>query len=182
MSRPNTVYVVRGLRSGLFKIGVTADVHVRMCILRSAIGEDLDLVATMQGSTSVERALHRRFAALLEPSRGREWFHDDGSITAFLESLPAENRGSMLFTAKPRARKSAPRRSPEVLAAAEEAKRASSEAWYRKRHGHGRLESCEKCVQLVVRRRSVPRAMIDSTRWQNPLLRPAALPPQAVAA
>lgn len=181
MHQPNTVYVVRGLRSGLFKIGVTANVHIRMCILRSTIGEDIDLVATMQGSGSVERGLHRRFAALVEPSRGREWFHDDGSITAFLESLPAENRGSMLFTAKPRARKSAPKRSPEALAVATAEKLAASEAWHRKHHGHGREESCEKCVRRTAWRRSKPGASLDASRWQNPLLRPAALPSQAVS-
>lgn len=173
MRSPDTVYIARGLASGLFKIGVTANVHVRMCVLRSTIGEDIDLVATMQGSGSVERALHRRFSALVEPSRGREWFHDDGSITAFLESLPAANRGSMLFTAKPRARKSASRRSPEELAAAAVEKMTASEAWYRKHHGHGREGSCAKCIKRGAWRRLAPRPVRDESRWQNPLLRPA---------
>jgi hypothetical protein len=92
------IYIARGLVSGLLKIGRTRDVPQRLKGLASRV-EPMELLATMRAPARVERELHRRFAAALEPSRGREWFRDDGAIRAFLDTLDAAQRGSVVFTA-----------------------------------------------------------------------------------
>jgi len=91
---PKSVYIARGLVSGLIKIGVTWHIPERLKLLANAT-EPVELIASLRGSWNVEQSLHQRFAALL--ARGREWYRDDGSIMALVEALPASQRGSVVF-------------------------------------------------------------------------------------
>lgn len=94
----NTVYVARGLVSGLYKIGVTGNVFGRMVTLRrQGIGEGVVLLAAFDGSYRVESALHRRFADLLAGERGREWFRDDGRIAEWLAGMSGAYRCAVTF-------------------------------------------------------------------------------------
>lgn len=103
------VYIVRGLESGLLKIGQSASMTTRMRTL-AVTAEPVELLAAFPGSLAVERGLHRRFRHAL--ARGREWFHDDGSIRAFIETLPEIHRGSMSFE---RVRTAKPKRAAHVI-------------------------------------------------------------------
>jgi len=98
-----TVYVARGLTSGLYKIGVTGNVFGRMVSLRQhGIGEGVELLAAFEGSYRVEHALHRRFSDLLVGERGREWFRDDGRIASWLSGLPSTVRCAVTFPYLPK--------------------------------------------------------------------------------
>lgn len=94
------VYVAEGLDSGLLKIGSTGCVPERMKALANAV-EPVALLASMAAPLAMEAELHERFSALRDPSRRREWFRDDGSILAFVATLPAHQRGRVEF--QPRA-------------------------------------------------------------------------------
>ena len=93
---PPRVYVVRGLVSGLLKIGTTRYVDQRLPDLASQ-WEPLELLALIPGDALLEREMHRHFAASLAGIRGREWFRDDGTITDFVDSLPASMRSGRTF-------------------------------------------------------------------------------------
>ena len=98
MRGATVVYIVRGLTSGLLKIGCTSDLPCRMKALSRDV-EPIELLARIPAPTSYERELHKRFRASLE--RGREWFRNDGAILAFVETLPASQRGSRVFPGRP---------------------------------------------------------------------------------
>lgn len=92
------VYIARGLSSGLMKIGCSWHPRVRIDFLVNEFREDIELLAAFAGDTATEAALHRRFAHLRATRRvqTREWFRDDGSIDAFVATLPDEARGSFV--------------------------------------------------------------------------------------
>lgn len=94
-----SIYVVRGVSSGLLKIGTSYVPANRLRAVANASGEAVEVIAvvpTCGPRLSGERALHRRFASLLaaDSGRGREWFRDDGSIAEWVAGLPAAQRGS----------------------------------------------------------------------------------------
>lgn len=94
-----SIYVARGVASGLLKIGASYAVANRLRAVANASGEAVEVLAVVPAHgprLSGERALHRRFAPLLaaDCGRGREWFRDDGSIAEWVAGLPAAQRGS----------------------------------------------------------------------------------------
>lgn len=149
------IYFARGLTSGLIKIGRTHSVPERLRALACRV-EPVELIASLRAPASMERYLHRRFASALEPSRGREWFRDDGRILAFVERLPASQRGSVVFV--PGAPKR--RRSPE------EAKRAA-DAWARPAREESEATRARRNAAMDARRERVAAA-----RLADPLLYP----------
>lgn len=111
MSRTDmqTVYVARGRTSGLLKIGRTLKLAPRLRDLATQHQEPVDALAAIPARGLYENALLRRFAPSLFAGRGREWFHDDGAIRAFVEALPADHRSVLAATpgvlgSKPRRR------------------------------------------------------------------------------
>lgn len=97
MPSPSNIYFVRGLTSGLVKIGASYHLPARLHGLANQWREPVELFASVRAMPSLEWELHDLFADLLEPARGREWFRDDGSIAALAEMAPAEQRGSVTF-------------------------------------------------------------------------------------
>ena len=114
------IYIARGLASGLVKIGFSRNARWRVRSLVTEARESVEVLAAFpaQGMRMEhERAMHRRFAPLLatDSGRGREWFRDDGSIAAFVASLPAHQRGSYLVCVRRHHRGPAHPRAPEWL-------------------------------------------------------------------
>ena len=95
----NTLYIARGLTTGRIKIGCTQHVDRRLRTLVST-AEPLELLAVLPGDFDDEAALHARFAALRASHKSREWFDDDGSIAAFIATLPEGQRGSREYRTK----------------------------------------------------------------------------------
>lgn len=148
-----SIYVARGLASGLIKIGRTWNVKLRLQTLAAAV-ESLELLATVAAPPAFERELHRRFAAVLEPSRGREWFHDDGSVLAWVATLPESQRGSRVFVP---GRKRPARRPAEQVATPRKVVRRTWSA-----------EARARCWAAMDARRAVR----DAARAADPLLYP----------
>lgn len=89
--RPRVVYVAR--IGALTKVG-SADlrrVSDRIRTLSSEHKVDITVVALLPGTFQSETAIVRRFERLAVPQR-REYFADDGSIAAWVASLPAAHR------------------------------------------------------------------------------------------
>lgn len=178
MRAREAIYIARGLTSGLLKIGRTWNVPTRLGALACAV-EPVELLATIAAQPSLERALHRRFAAALEPSRGREWFHDDGAILAFVATLPESQRGSRVF--RPGPKRTVRRRTPAEREAIRRAALASTyehRARIAEAHGHAPglpARDCPKCLatweasRARNRKREATRA---AQRAANPLLYP----------
>jgi hypothetical protein len=90
-----SVYIARGLASGLLKIGRTLRLRSRLKALATKSGEPVETLAVIVTGGLYENALHRQFAAQrTAPERGREWYADDGAIRAFVEALPAHQRAA----------------------------------------------------------------------------------------
>lgn len=118
MSRTDTqtVYVARGLTSGLLKIGRTLALKPRLRSLATRNQEPVETLAAITACGLYENRLLKRFAASLYPGRGREWFYDDGAIRAFVDALPAQHRASIAAT--PGVLGSKPRRANRLAAGA----------------------------------------------------------------
>jgi hypothetical protein len=92
---PRRVYVARGLRTGLYKIGVTRCLIERVRSLAAWLREPVEVMADLPGGLSDERAAHHRFSRyrVTHPVTGRfsrELFSDtDGAIAAWAAALPA---------------------------------------------------------------------------------------------
>ena len=94
-----TIYVLRGLTSGLVKIGRSQQPMHRVRFIASTM-EPVELLAAYVAPATEERALHLRFAASL--ARGKEWFRDDEAIREWLASLPPAARpGALTFPGPP---------------------------------------------------------------------------------
>lgn len=80
------VYFIHAPRSGLIKIGVSANPQARLRELeRNAVGEDgLILLATEPGGLKRERELHEKFND--ERSRG-EWFTESPRLLSYIGAL-----------------------------------------------------------------------------------------------
>lgn len=134
------VYFARGLKSGLWKIGITYRPAARLRLLAAKMREPVEIVAVIVGTRADETRICETFAPLCV--KGREWFSDDGRIAAYVAALPAECRGSLVQTFGTRVEKTADQ------LAAEAAKQASRDAWYEARHHHPRgfRADCRACV------------------------------------
>lgn len=182
-----TIYVARGLASGLLKIGRSQNVRTRMRDIARAV-ESVELLATFVDRPEAETALHRRFASSLEPSRGREWFRDDGAIRAWLDALPPEHRGSVVFGVR---RYGSPSAEWQALidagAPRSEARKARQRADHARRfeahHGHSFVpgQQTPGCAACAVRASGYAAAgRSRSATWakrapQSPLLTPSPL-------
>lgn len=89
-----TIYVVRIGNTEMLKIGSTRDIDSRLRSLSTRYKADLHLVALRRGTWADESRILRAFARLAVS--GRETFRDDGTIAAWIETLPAACRG--MFT------------------------------------------------------------------------------------
>lgn len=92
-SEVQSVYIARGLTSGLLKIGRTIRLRDRLKSLATTSREPVETLAVIVTGGLYENVLHRHFAAhRTAPERGREWYADDGAIRAFVEALPSHQR------------------------------------------------------------------------------------------
>ena len=83
-----SVYIARGLTSGLLKIGRTLKLRSRLKALATKSGEPVETLAVIVTGGLRENALHRQFAAhRTAPERGREWYADDGAILPYPKPL-----------------------------------------------------------------------------------------------
>jgi hypothetical protein len=87
------VYFARATDSRI-KIGFTADSSKRLANLSSAIGRDIELLATVPGSRDLEQHLHERFAAARDKG---EWFLPTEDLLGFIERVRAN--GSLAIPA-----------------------------------------------------------------------------------
>ena len=80
------VYFIRS-PAGPIKIGTTIRLSQRLANLRTQHGPGLEVLAVLDGSFEVEKALHVRFVHL---RREKEWFDPDADLMAFIaaEGLP----------------------------------------------------------------------------------------------
>lgn len=80
------VYFMKGLESGLIKIGITEDLNQRV----KQVGEKVEILAALElcdkTDRDLEMQLHERFQALAVFG---EWFADDGSIGIFVNIMLA---------------------------------------------------------------------------------------------
>lgn len=76
------IYFVRCQARNAIKIGTADDPAARLRGLQTACPDDLELLGSIPGSESEERALHRKFAELR--IRG-EWFRAEQSLIGFIE-------------------------------------------------------------------------------------------------
>lgn len=141
---PSLVYFARLLASGRWKIGISQNPRMRVRLLACTARESIEVVAAVPGTVADEAALLRRFAHLAV--FGREWFRDDGSIAAYVETIPAEHRGSFVHTYGTKT----PSRPRDVIRAERAAENAERERKYRARHGHappwrGSVKGCAAC-------------------------------------
>ena len=156
------IYVLRGLESGLYKIGRSRDVQKRIRTHAAAL-EPVRLVATFPAPKEMERELHDRFAALLARSRkrGREWFRDGAALREWIASLPAEARVDATAIPGP----SAVRQGyvNDRLVSHEELQRARAKRHadlFAYRHGHPFVAGhhVDGCAHCTLRRESIDRA------------------------
>lgn len=176
------VYVMRGLDSGLLKIGWSASPTTRLRSIAAA-AEAVELIATVPGSEDDERATHRRFEAHRVDVRGREWFRNEGGVAAWLAALPAEHRASGTY----RVRRRAPHYTPEQAEAMRRywqshagprGDRRQDEFYRQHRHTfvpRAYLEGCSTCT--TVARTGVPAArnLIEALRDGAPFVAPLAV-------
>lgn len=89
--RPRVVYVAR--IGALTKIGSAQPRSIAKRIRRLSTEHKVGItvVALLLGTFQVETSIVRRFERLAVPQR-REYFTDDGSIAAWVATLPAANR------------------------------------------------------------------------------------------
>lgn len=80
------VYFVRGVRSPLFKVGYSDQVHVveRLAKLVATNADDLVLEAALHGGVEVEQAFH---ASLVDWRARAEWFRLDAPMNRLLHGL-----------------------------------------------------------------------------------------------
>lgn len=149
------VYIARGCESGVWKLGVSYDPVTRIGSIAAEARESFEVVAILPGTRDLENELVHRFAHLARPRR-REWFDDDGTIAAFVETLPAERRGSYVHTyTGPRSNRTA-----AEIKAEQRAESARCEAKYLAKHGHpwllGYKEGCAVCARQLAAARAKP--------------------------
>jgi hypothetical protein len=90
--RKTYIYAARIVKNGEIKIGISADVHRRLSLLRAERGSRVELIGVTPGARINERLAHRVLAT--SNSRG-EYFNDTPQVQGFIKSylLPAERFG-----------------------------------------------------------------------------------------
>lgn len=167
-SRPTQVYVMRGLDTGLLKIGRSENPRERTHGVASTT-EAVELIAAYPAGPHVETVLHRRFAAHLVPSRGREWFRPTAELMAWVESIPSESRLSYSVRTK--------RRHPHLTPEQMDKRRQlpAEEVWspdadrYNFQHRHFFVpgeyaEACRHCAALAKGGRPAPETAAEALR------------------
>ena len=96
MDRTVNVYFVRGVDSGLIKIGATYHIPTRLQGVAHKF-EPVELFASVRASARLEYELHGRFLSLRHDARGLEWFRDGAAIQRVVEAIPSTQRGSVVF-------------------------------------------------------------------------------------
>ena len=84
-SRCGSVYFIKGIRSGMIKIGRCAgDPRKRLADLQVGSSEPLELIGLLSEEKvgTVERPIHRKFQSIR--SHG-EWFHPTAELVTFVE-------------------------------------------------------------------------------------------------
>lgn len=75
------VYFIRGLKTGLIKVGTSTNPERRVSRMQTGSGERLQIIHKLPGSYEQEAAFHVQFA----DSRDRgEWFREDGELAKYL--------------------------------------------------------------------------------------------------
>lgn len=80
----SVVYFVLAESSRQIKIGYARDLEGRIAVMRNGSPERLTVIATIDGSRTLEKELHTRFADLRE--RG-EWFREAEPLVSYLRRL-----------------------------------------------------------------------------------------------
>lgn len=88
------VYYVRGISTGMIKIGIALDFRSRLLGLRSSSPDRLVVLATSPGQyLDEERALHKQFAK--ERSHG-EWFHPSKRLLKHIRAIQLQTDSPVL--------------------------------------------------------------------------------------
>jgi hypothetical protein len=82
--RVRYVYFIRGEGTGLVKIGVADDPRTRLRDLSIGSPVALTLLGQTPGNEAIERALHKRFAALRAHG---EWFRETHELASFIAEV-----------------------------------------------------------------------------------------------
>jgi hypothetical protein len=156
------VYVARGARSGLIKIGISHSPASRALQLASRVREPIELVAVFRGTLKDERRLLQQTEAhAVERCGSREWRSPHADVEAVLAMLPETCR--MSLTLAPRFRSTVRnRRPPEVTRAEREARQAQWRQQFVERHGHDPFRRAEECAACAAH------ALAVRTRKQRP--------------
>lgn len=81
------IYFLQASAGGAIKIGTTKCLSQRLGCLRSETGEELRVLAVMDGGRPEEKSLHRRFAHLRIGKYALcEWFDPAGDLLDFITS------------------------------------------------------------------------------------------------
>jgi hypothetical protein len=88
-SRVGIVYFIKPRFSSTVKIGTTKRLSTRLNALQTAASEPLDLLATIPGSSELERRLHEIFD---QYRLNGEWFSCGPGLQTFLRRLGANSR------------------------------------------------------------------------------------------
>jgi hypothetical protein len=75
------IYFIQPRAGGLIKIGTTIRLSDRLKQLATECGEELQVLAVVEGSRPEERDLHQRFGHL---RRHGEWFEPGDDLLAFV--------------------------------------------------------------------------------------------------
>jgi DNA invertase Pin-like site-specific DNA recombinase len=77
------VYFARAHDTGLIKIGYSANPDARASALSTEVGDQVQILFTVNGNRVKESGYHKRFAVCL--ARGKEWFYETGRLHDFLK-------------------------------------------------------------------------------------------------
>lgn len=93
--RKTWIYAARIIKNGVIKIGITANAHQRMSLLRAQRGSKVELIGITPGARINEKLAHKRLAASSERS---EFFFDTPEVQDFIKAhlQPADRWGVMV--------------------------------------------------------------------------------------
>jgi hypothetical protein len=85
------VYFIQGITGGLIKIGTTVRLTERLRTLCKEYGEELRVLAVIDGSYQKEKSLHRRFSHI---NIENEWFSPSDDLLGFIVETGREWDGT----------------------------------------------------------------------------------------
>lgn len=90
--RKTWIYAARIIKDGTIKIGITANAHLRMSLLRAQRGSKVELIGITPGARINEKLAHKRLAASGERN---EFFFDTTEVQDFIKThlQPADRWG-----------------------------------------------------------------------------------------